>query len=82
MLNLADLREKEIINIHSGERMGYIYDFELDLDLGTITGIVISGGSKMLSLFGKTSDIIIPWNNISKVGTDIILVDYYDEISN
>lgn len=81
MLNLSDLREKEIINTHSGERMGYIYDFELDLDLGAVTGIVISGGNKMLSLFGKTTDIIIPWKDISKIGTDIILVDYSDEIT-
>lgn len=79
MLNLSNLREKEIINIHSGERMGYIYDFELDLDLGAITGIVIAGGNKMLNLFGKTTDIIIPWTDITKVGTDIILVDYHDE---
>lgn len=79
MLNLAELREKEIININSGERMGYVYDFELDLERGTITGIVISGGGKMLSLFGKTVDIIIPWDNIRKIGEDIILVDYYNE---
>ncbi len=68
MINLSDMREKEIININNGERMGYIYDFELDLEKGVITGIVISLGTKMLSLFGKKSDIIIPWSNIdSKV---------------
>lgn len=79
MINLSDMREKEIININNGERMGYVYDFELDIEKGVITGIVISLGAKMLSLFGKKSDIIIPWSNIEKIGTDTILVYYSNE---
>lgn len=80
MLKISEIREKEIININNGERMGYVYDFELDLEKGRITGIVLSGGGKVLGLFGKTMDIVVDWNNIKKIGTDTILIDFSDNI--
>ena len=80
MLKISEIRDKEIININSGERMGYAYDFELDLDKGIIVGIVMSGTSKVLGLFGRSDDIIIDWRSIIKIGTDTILVDFDGEI--
>lgn len=81
MLKLSDIRQKEIININNGERMGYIYDFELNLEKGYIEAIVLSGSTKVLGLFGKSTDIIIPWSSIAKIGTDTILLDYkFDNI--
>ena len=76
MLKLSDIRQKEIINISNGEIMGYVYDFELDLDQGRIVGIVMSRTSKVMGLFGKNEDIIIKWEDIIKIGTDTILVDF------
>lgn len=81
MLKLSEIREKEIININTGERMGYIDDFELNLEKGYIEGIVMSGAGKVLGLFKKSSDITINWSSIVKIGTDIILIDYRDEIT-
>lgn len=81
MIKLSEIREKEIININTGERMGYIDDFELNLEKGYIEGIVMAGGGKVLGLFGKTNDIVIDWSRIVKIGTDIILIDYKDEIT-
>ncbi|SHE35631.1 sporulation protein, YlmC/YmxH family [Tissierella praeacuta DSM 18095] len=82
MLKLSEIREKEIININNGERMGYIDDFELNLENGCIDSIIINGISKILGIFGKNSEIAIDWNDIIKIGTDTILVDYKSEISN
>lgn len=82
MLKLSELREKEIININNGERMGYVDDFELNLEEGYIEALVIEGMGKILGIFGKNAEIIIYWNQIIKIGTDTILVDYKDvEIS-
>ncbi len=81
MLKLSEIREKEIININTGERMGYIDDFELNLEKGRIDAIIIASVGKVLGLFGKNSEIIIDWNNIVRIGTDTILVDYKNEIS-
>lgn len=80
MLKLSEIRDKEVININNGERMGYAYDFELDLDQGIIVGIVMSGTSKVLGFFGKSEEIIIEWASIIKIGTDTILVDYNNEL--
>lgn len=79
MLKLSEIREKEIININNGERMGYVYDFELDLERGMVLGIVIAGSSKVLSLFGKSEDTVIYWEDVTKIGKDTILVDYDKE---
>lgn len=76
MINLSEMREKEVINIRDGSRMGFIYDFEIDLDKGRIVAIVLPGEGKILGLFGKNSDLVIDWNKIVRVGQDFILVDF------
>ncbi|NLY86866.1 MAG: YlmC/YmxH family sporulation protein, partial [Tissierellia bacterium] len=45
-----------------------------------IEALVISGGGKLLGLFGKNSEIIINWSDIIRIGTDTILVDYKGDI--
>lgn len=79
MLKLSDIREKEVINVYNGQRLGYVSDFEIDLDKGTVTGIILPGENKVMSLFSKTNDIFIDWKKIIKIGNDIILVNLKDE---
>ncbi|NLL82255.1 MAG: YlmC/YmxH family sporulation protein [Tissierellia bacterium] len=79
MLKLSEMQEKEVINVLSGERLGYIYDFEIDLDKGTVTGIILPSDNKVVSFFSKSTDIFIEWNKIIKIGTDIILVNLKDQ---
>lgn len=80
MIKISDLKNKDVINLYNGVRMGYIYDFEVDIERGALIGIVIPGeGSRVLNLFSKTNDIVIHWNKIIKIGPDAILVDIKDE---
>lgn len=79
MLKISELREKEVINLYNGERLGYIYDFDIDLDKGIITGIVIPSDGKVLSFFSKNNDIHVSWSKIIKIGSDTILVNLRDE---
>ena len=67
-------KQKEVINLNDGKRLGYVQDVEADFESGEITAIVVPGTSKLFSVGGK-NDIIIPWNKIIKIGEDIILVD-------
>lgn len=78
MLRISDLREKEVINVHNGERLGYVYDFEMDVDKGMLTAIIMPGGGKVMGLFSKPNDIEIEWRRIIKIGIDIILVNLRD----
>lgn len=79
MLRISEIRDKEVINLYNGQRMGYITDFEVDLDKGSVIGIIIPGEGKVMSFFLKTNDIIIHWSKIVKIGNDTILVNLKDE---
>lgn len=67
-------KQKEVINLLDGRRLGYVQDVEANFDTGEITAIVVPGTSKMFS-FGNKNDIIIPWKQIKRIGDDIILVE-------
>lgn len=47
-MRICDLREKEVINICDGERLGFVEDVEFDLCTGKITHIIIPGPCKFL----------------------------------
>ena len=67
-------KQKEVINLIDGRRLGYVQDVEADFSTGEITAIVVPGTSKMFCM-GNKGDITIPWNKIKKIGDDIILVE-------
>ncbi len=69
----AQLREKEIINVCDGSRLGRACDFEFDVCDAKITALIVSDGSGFLGL-GKQRDILIPWCKIECIGEDTILV--------
>lgn len=72
---ITDLRYKEVINIPTGERLGYPRDVEINMKTGALSAIVVPGALKFFGLFGRMPDIVIPWENIDKIGDDIILVN-------
>jgi YlmC/YmxH family sporulation protein len=78
LLRLSDIREKEVINVYNGERLGYVYDFEMDIEKGTLTSIIMPGAGKVMGLFSKPNDIEIEWKRIIKIGLDTILVNLKD----
>ena len=76
MCRITDLRNKEVINITDGSRLGCVYDAEFDVCTAKIVAIIVPGPAKFFGLFGRDEDYIIPWDNIEKIGDDIILVCY------
>jgi YlmC/YmxH family sporulation protein len=71
----SDLEARDVINILDGRRLGSIVDVEFSLETGRIIAIVVPGAAKVLGLFGRDSEIVIPWEKIKKIGTDVILVE-------
>ena len=71
----SDFRQKEVINISDGRRLGFVNDVEINLESGRIEAIVIPGGGRIFGFFGKDNEYVIPWERIKKIGEDIILVD-------
>ena len=67
-------KQKEVINIVDGKRLGYVQDVEANFETGEITAIVVPGNSKLFMVGGKNA-LVIPWEKIRKIGEDIILVE-------
>jgi len=75
-LKLSELYSKEIINIDSGENLGIFGDCDLVIDekTGEILSF-ISGQSSRFSIFKETKKKEIPWKNIKKIGSDMIIIE-------
>ncbi|GER65532.1 hypothetical protein BpJC7_17590 [Weizmannia acidilactici] len=77
MVRISDFQIKDVVSISDGRKLGNVEDIDINLDTGTIESIIVGGASgKMFGLFGKDDEIVIPWNNIVKIGTDVILVRF------
>ncbi|MDN4523502.1 YlmC/YmxH family sporulation protein [Fictibacillus fluitans] len=78
MIKISDFQVKDVVNVSNGKKLGHIADLEINLNTGKIEALIIPGPGKMLGFFARESDIVIPWRNIVKIGTDVILVRYMD----
>ena len=79
MFNASDFKYKEVINLTDGERLGFVYDLEIDLTSGSILKVIVPGRDKK-STFSKSKGVKIPWSSIRKIGDDIILVDLVPDV--
>jgi YlmC/YmxH family sporulation protein len=72
---IAELRCKEVINIHTGFRLGYVFDVLFNAATGQIVSLIVPGPWRFFGLFGRGEDYIVPWDCIRRIGEDIILID-------
>lgn len=79
--SFSELKYKEIIDVHTGLRLGYIYDAEFDDKEGKIVSLVTPGRAKLFGLLGREDDYVIPWGCIVKIGSDIILIEVSGELT-
>lgn len=75
MMTFTELQKKEVVMMHSGEKLGIVDDLEIDEVEGLITSIIIMNHAMKGSFFQKPEEIIIPWTKIVTIGSDIILID-------
>lgn len=72
--SLESLKRREVIDIKTGERLGFIDDAEINIETSQTVALVIYGRERLFGLFGKENDIIIPCSKINVIGEDVILV--------
>ncbi|HHW98371.1 MAG TPA: YlmC/YmxH family sporulation protein [Firmicutes bacterium] len=76
MLRVSDLRLREIVNVLDGRRLGLVQDLDIDLDAGRVRGLLAQGApAKFLGLLGREQDLYIAWEQIIRIGSDVILVE-------
>ena len=75
-MSFGDLKQKNIINTRDGRSMGKPIDIEFCAASGRLTALVAPGETNLLSMLrGEKCGIVIPWEQICKIGDDVILVD-------
>ncbi len=74
---MIDLAGKEIINIYDGARLGIVGDSDLLIDSqsGNISAIIIPRRSNLVNFWVDKQSMIIPWESVKKIGSEIIIVD-------
>ena len=79
MTELSDLYCKEVICLRDGRRLGFITNARLELPEGRICAVIVPGPCRLLGLWGRRDDYVIPWGCIKRIGPDIVLVDVKPE---
>ena len=70
----GELKSKEIIDIDTGEKLGFVDDLEFDSDTKNIISLIAYGRQRFFGFFGHEADVVIPCESIRLIGRDTILV--------
>lgn len=73
-VSFSELKEKEIVNVYDGKKLGRIIDILFDNSTGVVKGVMVPGEKK---LFRKSEDIFVPLEKLKKIGDDVILVSLH-----
>ena len=72
VMTFDELREKEVINMNDCSRLGFISNVSIDVSCGRVVSFSVKDCP---SVWGKGKEICIPWEKITKIGSDIIFVN-------
>ncbi len=72
---LEELREKSVVNIKDGVNFGCVDDLVIDITNAKVVSIIIYGKKKFFGLLGRDPDTIIDWNDVTTIGSDVVLVN-------
>ena len=72
-MRLSELQDKDVVNTLDGKLIGKIIDVIINKD-GNLVSLIIEKSKFLISMFTNKDEIEIKWNNIDKIGEDVILV--------
>ena len=75
-MSFSDLKQKDVINICDGRKLGRPIDLILN-DNACIEALVVpgSGGGLIGLLRPDREGCVIPWRRVRQIGDDVILVE-------
>ena len=74
LCRIDELKNKQVVCVKNGCVLGFVSDIEMDTLNGKLTAIIIFGRWRVFGLLGKEEDLVIPWEDISVIGAETILV--------
>lgn len=72
-MRLSDLQNKDIISVNDGKKIGNIIDVNIEIN-GQMSSLVVEKSKFFNSFLNNKSEFEIAWNQIQKIGEDVILV--------
>lgn len=72
-MRLSDLQNKDIVSVIEGKKIGKIIDVVID-DKGNMKSLIVQK-TRVLNMFSSQGEIEVKWEQIKKIGEDVILVD-------
>lgn len=73
-MRLSDLQSKDIVALEDGKKIGNIIDVSID-DKGNMIALIVQKSKFLNNIFSSQSEIEIKWNQVKKIGEDVILVN-------
>ena len=82
IMTLSDIEEKDVINVVTGERIGFVSSLRIDTNSGQIIAITVQPSMKFVSFFSKDeASVVVPWNKKLKIGEDVIIVNVAQQLN-
>ena len=76
-MRLSDLQNKNLVNTSDGKNIGNIIDVNIDYKSGNINSFIIESKTNMFKFLNKDRDMEVRWEEIEKIGEDVILVNMH-----
>lgn len=77
--SFGGLKNKEVVDMKTGLKIGYADDVEFDTASGEIVSIIVYGKLRAFGIMGRDEDIVIKCSDIQLIGEDTILVNFEDK---
>ena len=74
-MRFYEFKQKEVINIKDGTRLGYVSDFEMCKEKGHTKRLIIPGPARIFGVFGREQEYRVDWEHVKQVGDDLILIE-------
>ena len=78
-MRFSELRCKEVINVCTGQRLGYVGDLDIDAVTGELKALIVPGRLRLFGLLGREDDYVVPFGCVKTLGSDIILTELSGE---
>lgn len=72
-ISFSELKQKEVVNLTDGRRLGRTCDIVFTYPEGRVCGIVVPGTKN--HRFFRRNELFIDLKNITKIGEDVVLVN-------
>lgn len=78
-MTFSELKQKDVINVCDGRRLGKPIDLVLN-SAACVEALIVPAPGSFLNLLKQDKEgFLVPWSHIRRIGDDVILVEIREE---